>query len=61
MNRNPTSAAPAQTAQQAQSIPAGLPNFQHVSHNGPLALEAYLHAYVDSLARAELDLSSGRR
>ncbi len=61
MNRIPTSAAPAQTAQQSQSAPGSLPNFLHVSHSGPVALEAYLHLYVDGIARAERELAGGRR
>jgi len=61
MNRVPV-VVPTQAAAQAQSSPADLPNFLHVSHHGPVALEAYLHLYVDGIARAERELTAaGRR
>lgn len=55
MNRTPATADPHQTAPQAQT---GLPSFLHVSHHGPIDLEAYLHRYVDDLARAEFELGT---
>jgi len=60
MNRIPAT-IPAQAAPQAQPGTASLPNFLHVSHNGPVALEAYLHLYVDGIARAERELAAGRQ
>ncbi|HZR34470.1 MAG TPA: hypothetical protein VFA75_03765 [Nevskia sp.] len=59
MNRTP--AAPTQNPPQAQSTRVALPNFLHVAHNGPVDLEAYLHRYVDDLARAEFELGAGPR
>ena len=58
MNHTPIT-APAQSASQAETSPAGLPNFLHVSHNSPVALEAYLHLYVDGIARSERELDAG--
>jgi hypothetical protein len=60
MNQSkPDAAQPAQ--QQASQPAAAVPNFQHMSSHGPAAIEAYLHLYVDSLAKAEFGLPGGRR
>jgi hypothetical protein len=60
MNRTPN-AVPAESAPQAETSQAGLPNFLHVSHTSPVALEAYLHLYVDGIARTERELAASPR
>lgn len=59
MNRTPAASDQAQ-AQPRYGQPS-LANFLHVSHNNPGDLEAYLHRYVDDLARAELELPADGR
>lgn len=58
MNRTP---APEQASTESQYGPPSLANFLHVAHNNPGDLEAYLHRYVDDLARAELELPANGR
>jgi hypothetical protein len=59
-NTESKTAEPAQ--QQQASRPSGaLPNFQHMSSHSPAAIEAYLHLYVDDLAKAEFGLTGNRR
>lgn len=60
MNQTRTT-APAQAATPSQQGQASLPNFLHVSHNSPVALEAYLHLYVDGIASTERELASTGR
>jgi hypothetical protein len=50
-------------AQQQQTSAQGsaLPNFQHMSSHSPAAIEAYLHLYVDGLAKAEFGQNGNRR
>lgn len=57
---DPRAAQPAQQ-QQASRQYSALPNFQHLSSHSPAAIEAYLHLYVDGLAKAEFGLSGNRR
>lgn len=55
-----TNDKPAQQ-QQASAPGTTLPNFQHMSSHSPAAIEAYLHLYVDGLAKAEFGLNGNRR
>jgi hypothetical protein len=47
--------------QQARSQNSALPNFHHLSSHSPAAIEAYLHLYVDGLAKAEFGQTGNRR
>jgi hypothetical protein len=59
-NTESRTAQPAQQQQASGQNPA-LPNFQHLSSHSPAAIEAYLHLYVDGLAKAEFGLTGNRR
>ena len=60
MSPNPNRTnAPVESAQPALNLqPAVVPNFLHVPANSAIALEAYLHLYVDGSARAEAALAA---
>ena len=47
--------------QQASAPGTALPNFHHLSSHSPAAIEAYLHLYVDGLAKAEFGQTGNRR
>ena len=54
-----------QTAQSsAQSVgkqPGVIPNFHHLASNSPLALESYIHLYLEGAAKSGLDGTGGGR
>ncbi|WP_029921012.1 hypothetical protein [Nevskia soli] len=38
-----------------------IPNFHHLASHGPLALESYIHLYLEGAAKSGLDTTSGKR
>lgn len=50
------------SSEQDAGRPAGvIPNFHHLSSNSPVALESYIHLYLEGAARSGLDGSGTRR
>lgn len=38
-----------------------IPNFHHLASHGPVALESYIHLYLEGAAKSGLDTTSGKR
>jgi hypothetical protein len=58
---NPGKQTAQSTAQSVGRQPGVIPNFHHLGSHSPLALETYIHLYLEGAAKSGLEGSGGGR
>ena len=64
MSRTPSIPGKQAAGSSAQSVgkqPGVIPNFHHLGSHSPLALESYIHLYLEGAAKSGLDGTGGGR